>query len=1268
MGTATLPARPKARSPRPAPRPAQVSGTERTAAPVPSGPLGAFYGAGPVMTLGSVQTKLTVGQANDPYEREADQVADRVVSRQPAPPITPIAAGGLGAGLQPKMVEEERKEEAPVQRQAVKETEEPEKKEAPELPIQRKSAPDEEEVQRKPSATGPAGPPDVSQAIRRPGGGEPLDPDVRRGMESSTGRDFSGVRVHGDGEAQSAARALNARAFTHGRDVWLGPGESARDQRLMAHEAAHVAQQGGAPAGRAPASAPTPVTQRLANEEDETVQRQPKPGAPGPAPAAAAAPAPPAEEVAPGEIDLKGLPELLPEKVPESIASYLEGRGKKGKKGKVMLRFGTIAAGPAEMRKVKDKFLVVEEALPLNHPLFARIGEVAPELQPCLLVNVGTNRKITGKVGMKAGKKVGDLATTLQKGSALLGLPGFIPELGALTNTLAEGRLLVGAKDFTIKLGKVLSGTFSFELADGEVTTLGGSLNVAAKGVVNGGFALTRTTKGGAVVVTGKGSLAVNLPSGKFSGNVEVNWDGEHFSGVGKVGYTGEKLSGSVTLHLMEKGLADKLEAERKAPPEAETAPAAATTPAKAEARPKAEEYVVFGEGDLNFSFTDWLNGTAHVIVDPKGFVTIIGKITPQKEFRLFPPQSYNKPLFDVEARASYGLPYIAEVFIFAGVKLSADAGIQGKLYDIVVEGTYSTDPDKAKDFSVAGTLNISASASLTLRAEVGGGLRVLGHSVKLGGGINGKAGIKGYAKARPVIGYREKGNPGEDKKGEFYIKGDLEVVAQPFVGLSGDLFIELDSPWWSPAPDKTWTWPLFDKEWLIGGSFGVGLAVDYVFGSGKAPSVEYKEPKFSADDFMDDMVKEKTKAKAAEKEAQQSAWKERNEKSAPPPAGPEKPGNAQPGKAAEPPPATSKVKPTGDKNAKPSADPKARTADGKTVEQHQQEALAKGKRPDAKSDAKGKQDHDKLLKAGLAALHAVTARYAADGATLEELQGALKSVRRKFKIFKSIEAVEGETRWKYRYVASDSEEDGPPLKVTNKDVSKLQADVQTRIKAENDVRPGRFRPRVDMDPKTLKKVLEHARANKSPYEDVVSLVLMAHRAAKPKTGEQVIDQMKTVVAGRTTGVPAGFTNKEGLPEFKERIRAILGQFAVFTGANVYLQGSVLTRTDPPDIDVLVILANQSVWDKFVEDNRSARRGVDPVFEDQVRMELINPRKLKTQLAGVDRSFGDRLNDIVEDLRRIKFISRTITRIEVSVTHPGSPQAPKGGSILVLSL
>ena len=95
------------------------------------------------------------------------------------------------------------------------------------------------------AASGPAASSIAATAISSKGAGKSLDPRTRSSLESRLGADFSHVRVHDDTAAQGAARDLNARAFTHGSDIWLGPGASQSDTHLMAHEATHVVQQAG---------------------------------------------------------------------------------------------------------------------------------------------------------------------------------------------------------------------------------------------------------------------------------------------------------------------------------------------------------------------------------------------------------------------------------------------------------------------------------------------------------------------------------------------------------------------------------------------------------------------------------------------------------------------------------------------------------------------------------------------------------------------------------------------------------------------------------------------------------------------------------------------------------------------------------------------------------------------------------------------------------------------------------------------------------------
>lgn len=78
--------------------------------------------------------------------------------------------------------------------------------------------------------------------------GQPLDTSVRVAMEERFGHDFAHVRVHSDPSAARSARAIQAQAYTFGRHIVMGQDRfqphTAPGMRLLAHELAHVVQQG----------------------------------------------------------------------------------------------------------------------------------------------------------------------------------------------------------------------------------------------------------------------------------------------------------------------------------------------------------------------------------------------------------------------------------------------------------------------------------------------------------------------------------------------------------------------------------------------------------------------------------------------------------------------------------------------------------------------------------------------------------------------------------------------------------------------------------------------------------------------------------------------------------------------------------------------------------------------------------------------------------------------------------------------------------------
>jgi pyrrolidone-carboxylate peptidase len=196
--------------------------------------------AGPGFAVGrvtasvpAVQAKLAVSSPSDPYEREADDVADKVLRMaEPAPgPIRP-ASGEIVqracADCEERPAREETAEEMPA------------------APLLQRKTP------LHASGGGGYVAPAAIGALR--GGGGPLPPAVRAFFEPRLGTDLGDVRVHADARAAGLASAMRAEAFTVGSDVVFGAGRYApatsAGQRLLAHELVHVLQQrAGAPAG-----------------------------------------------------------------------------------------------------------------------------------------------------------------------------------------------------------------------------------------------------------------------------------------------------------------------------------------------------------------------------------------------------------------------------------------------------------------------------------------------------------------------------------------------------------------------------------------------------------------------------------------------------------------------------------------------------------------------------------------------------------------------------------------------------------------------------------------------------------------------------------------------------------------------------------------------------------------------------------------------------------------------------------------------------------
>lgn len=171
----------------------------------------------------TVQPKLTIGSPGDRYEREADHVADWVMSAADS------GRGEISTGSTSNVHRNCSSCEGDMGGQEVEQEE-------------------EERLQLK--AAGTSGNMSSSAESMVSGirsGGTPLPAGERTFFEGRFRRSFSDVRIHTDARADAASQAIGARAFTLGRHVAFADGEyrpkTEAGRWLMAHELTHTIQQ-----------------------------------------------------------------------------------------------------------------------------------------------------------------------------------------------------------------------------------------------------------------------------------------------------------------------------------------------------------------------------------------------------------------------------------------------------------------------------------------------------------------------------------------------------------------------------------------------------------------------------------------------------------------------------------------------------------------------------------------------------------------------------------------------------------------------------------------------------------------------------------------------------------------------------------------------------------------------------------------------------------------------------------------------------------------
>ncbi|RZU11355.1 hypothetical protein EV645_6521 [Kribbella rubisoli] len=834
-----------------------------------------------------------------------------------------------------------------------------------------------------------------------------------------------------------------------------------------------------------------------------------------------------------------------PIEAPANVVDYVKARDG----APVRVRLGTMAAGTITVHAT-SKGLRTEEtqSVPLLHPMLAPLRSAGVE--PVLAIDVGS-QGVSGYVSVRVGGhllKPGGISRELGKHAALLGLQG----LDSLSLPIAKNQLdgtILGLefKNLSFKIGGFLSGSGSLGLHNEIVT-----FDATATGTVPGLVTITVPIKRGADgSLSGKVNVALSVKG--FSGEVEASYANGVVDVIGTVRYMNEKFDGSVTIAATDKQNAKALstahtpaEVKTTAPaaegtkPHEGAAPApAAATPAAAGAGPapgaavaaKPGPRVLVGWGTVNVRLAEWLTGEASVLVDADGDVTIVGKITPKLTKPLFEQRDNKYQLAKVEVRAVYGVPVVGNVFVFANIGLEALAKLgPATLTNMEMTGTWSTKPTVLQSFGLTGTLNISAFAGLRLVAEGGAGLEILDHDIKIGVALGALAGVRGYVDATPRIGYREVADPQAGKKGEFFLGGHLDIAAQPFLQLGGGLFVDLDSPWWSPAPDKRWTWPLGQLEYPLPGEFGIGADVEHVLGSGKIPEIKFSKVDFNADRFLTDLVSDHVPPKKSTDAQKKGTWSESTSRT-----------------AAAPPqlsPGTAKPPATASKPGGPS---------GKTPADHAQT-------PKAENDAKTKQ----AMQVYLAEMKAAKAHPEDDtemAATLRKLKAAG---------FTTAEATHEGPNWHIRATVNPTAETRVPAATTSGPLAaKYFAD---QPKKEPNVNKGDMITSGSA-PAGQHKVFD-VRQEKKDFGGSSGSVWVVVLESQTKSGRRMFDAYQHGKPNFVVVVPSLFTHRDRQPKTSQsEDRGTYISFEV--GVSDYLE----PKQDPAGWAELGY-AKAAIWDR----------------------------------------------------------------------------------------
>ena len=872
---------------------------------------GHFFAGSAAGTAPPVQARLTVGQPNDIYEKQADAMADRVVrsmndrseSRGAMPNLSPVPASRMphtmASPVQEKCAhceQEERVEseeqnemqEGPLRKKPIFESNaEPPDEDGT---IRRKcpACMEDDKLMKNSDGAGPmTAPVSVESGLKASkGGGSPMPDPTRKQMESSFGRDFSKVRIHNDGAAATMNKRLGAHAFTHGNDIYFNSGKydpgSRSGQHLLAHELTHTVQQDEATIRRSAMIRSKKVA--LTKEQYYRPYFE--------------------TEV----VELMGHGTFDPY---DGLGNYISAVWDGNISAPVKIRFGDMVSGVLQVLPqfltypqseeglfdialdvVRDcaphtyDYMAPPQVFPIHHPQLDAEGLGGT---PVLIIQVNYG-KIWGVLGWMEGKSesgISQLTDARSVGTAyndfvklIFGKEHagrkFTPEPFGFYNLLNNGVLTFLMKG-QLDLDHLQKLDAFFALHNKESGWIGDIKTDIQGAKEDYVLPIERTKEGYLSAVKADLALDGKWRSGGFTvkGGLNISYANADLTVTGTVDFSyQDRAKGSATIVLTdrEKGQELYLQHVPGRPVDANDTPEPPAT-----ALPDAgSRLALVAWGDLDFTFINkkqQLDGRVAFAVSPKGYVVTVGQVRFKQRLKLaeIPPKDWDFGHFGFSDTV---------VVPVGGVPVPVTGELKGKFFagynigniwfvDLTASGAFSTDPDYLTEFCLSATFDMAAKFHAGVEAKI---VASIGFSEDLsiaqaGYKVTATGHLDVYVRASPAIGLVKQ----KDKSPDYCIGGKLYAGGRLRLSIKGDFEYSIAHFITNKDGDKEKDDQVDDKasgkQWTFG-DFGGEATFSYVLGGDEKPTLTYRGASFDEAGFIDAVLHdEEDRAKGTERE-----------------------------------------------------------------------------------------------------------------------------------------------------------------------------------------------------------------------------------------------------------------------------------------------------------------------------------------------------------------------------------------------------------------